>query len=205
MGDLLTNTARCIGETRDVGAGWLVAASPKPDRPVAEGVDWITAMRAAMTADSWRRNASALNDLAMKARTAGLAFAYHNHPIEFARYDGERGIDILLAHTDPLLVKWELDVAWAAAGGDDSVALLRDHRTRIRLLHAKGLKVKPAPGHYGTTFATGIIGREDAIDWRAVFTAARGIVEHVYIEQESPHRVPAQIALALCRDELRAM
>ncbi len=205
MGDLLIDPARCIGETRDVGARWLVVASPKPDQPSAAGVGWLAAMRAAMTADAWRRNADTLNELATRARAAGLAFAYHNHPIEFASYDGQRGIDILLARTDAALVKWELDVAWAAAGGDDPVALLQSHSDRIRLLHAKGLRAKPALGTYGTDFTTGVIGREDAIDWRPVFAAARGSVEHVYIEQEPPHRVPALAAVAQCRDQLKAI
>ena len=204
MGDLLADPARCIGEARDVGARWLVVAAPKPDQPLATGVDWLVAMRAAMTAEAWQRNADALNGLATKARAAGLMFAYHNHPIEFARYDGRRGIDILLAGTDPTLVKWELDVAWAIAGGDDPIALLHAHRDRIRLLHAKGLKAKPAPGAYGTNFATGIIGQDDVIDWRRLLAAARGSVEHVFIEQEPPHRVPIMTALARCRDGLTA-
>ena len=204
MADLLTDPARCIGEARDVGARWLIVAAPKPDRPLASGVDWLVAMRAAMTAEAWQRNADALNGLATRARAAGLMLAYHNHPIEFAPYDGRRGIDILLAATDPALVKWELDVAWATAGGDDPVALLHDHRDRIRLLHAKALKAKPAPGAYGTNFATGIIGQDDVIDWHKVIAAARGSVEHVFIEQEPPHLVPVMTALARCRDGLGA-
>lgn len=203
MADLLTEPGRCIGEARDTGATWLVAASPKPARPLAPGVDWLSAMRAAMTPDAWRRNADALNTLAAKAKAADLAFAYHNHPIEFARYGAERGIDIILARTDPNLVKWELDVAWAVAGGADPVALLREHADRIRLLHLKGLHARPIPGGYGTNFATGVIGQDDVIDWPAVFAAARGSVRHAYVEQEPPHRVPAFTALASCRDALR--
>lgn len=81
MGDLLTDPARCIGEARDVGARWLMVASPKPDQPPTPGVAWLIAMRAAMTAGGWQRNADALNNLATRAHKAGLMFAYHNHPI----------------------------------------------------------------------------------------------------------------------------
>lgn len=205
MADLLADPSRCVGEARDVGARWLVAAAPMPDRPLASGVDWLEAMRAAMTPDAWRRNADALGPLALKAKAAGLGFAYHNHPIEFARYGTERGIDIILARTDPALVKWELDVAWAVAGGADPVALLRAHGDRIRLLHLKGLRTRPGPGEYGTDFTTGVIASDDAIDWPAVFAAARGKVEHAYVEQEPPHRVPVFVALERCSDALRTM
>lgn len=205
MPDLVADPGRCIGETRDVGARWLVVAAPKPDRRLAPGVDWLAAMRTAMTADAWRRNADALSTLALQAQAAGLGFAYHNHPIEFARYGDERGIDIILARTDPALVKWELDVAWAVAGGADPVALLRAHGDRIRLLHLKGLHARPAPGGYGKDFTTGVIASDDVIDWPAVFAAAQGKVEHAYVEQEPPHRVPVFLALERCRDALRAM
>lgn len=202
MADLLADPARCIAQTRDVGATWLVAASPAPDHALAPGVDWLAGMRAAMTLPGWRRNADALGALAIRADAAGLGFAFHNHPFEFAPIDGMRGIDVLLAHTDPALVKWELDVAWAAAGGADPVALLRSQRDRIRLLHVKGLRAAPPPGRYGTDFTTGIPGSDDVIDWPAVFAAARGCVEHVFVEQEPPHRIPVFEALARSRDAL---
>ena len=205
MPDLMADPGRCIGETRDVGASWLVVAAPKPDRPLAPGGDWLATMRAAMTADAWRRNADALGTLALQARAAGLSFAYHNHPIEFDRYGTERGIDIILARTDPALVKWELDVAWAVAGGTDPVVLLHAHSDRIRLLHIKGMHARPAPGEYGTDFTSGVIASDDVINWPAVFAAAQGKVEHAYVEQEPPHRVPIFVALQRCRDALRAM
>lgn len=205
LGGPLADPARCIGETRDVGAHWLGIASPEPYRALATGVDWPVAIRDAMTAGAWRRNADSLNELAVKAQAAGLRLAYHNHPIEFARYGEQTGMDILLAHTDPALVKWELDVAWAVAGGIDPAALLRDHRGRIRLLHAKGLKAKPRPGGYNPDFATGVIGRGDVVDWRSVLAAARGSVEHVFVEQEPPHTTPIFTALAQCRDALAQM
>lgn len=203
--DLLADPGRCIGEARDVGARWLVVAAPKPDRPLAAGVDWLSAMRVAMTPEAWRRNADALSMLALRAKAAALGFAYHNHPFQFARYGADRGIDVFLARTDPALVKWELDIAWAAAGGADPVALLRAHGDRIRLLHLKGLHARPALGEYGADFSTGVIGSDDVIDWPAVFTAAQGKVEHAFVEQEPPHRVPVFVALERCRDALRAM
>ena len=204
MGDLLSDPERRIAEVKGMGAAWLVCSSPKPDRPLAAGVDWIPAIHQAMTLPAWEKNAAALQRLGAMAKAAGLRFAYHNHPIEFDRYDGRRGYDVLLAGTDPALVKLELDVAWAAAGGADPVALLRAHPGRFRLLHIKGLKTRPPLGRFGSDFTTGVVGRDDVIDWPAVIHAARRAgVSHAFVEQEPPHVRPIMETLAACRDSLQ--
>jgi len=203
MGDLLADPEGCIAAAKGVGAEWLVCSSPKPDGPVPAG-DWIAGIRQAMTLSAWHTNAAALNRLGRMAKAAGLGFGYHNHPIEFARYDGQRGWDVLLAETDPNLVKLELDVSWAVAGGEDPVALLRRHPARFRLLHVKGLRKAPPRGTYGDDFATGPVGKGDVIAWAPVFAAARqaGVV-HAFVEQEPPHTQPILTSLAACRNYLQ--
>ena len=135
-----------------------------------------------------------------------MKLAYHNHPVEFDLYDGQRGYDVLLAGTDPALVKLELDVAWAVAGGADPVALLEMHASRIRMIHVKGLKTKPAPGRYGSDFTTGVVGAADVIDWPSVVAAAkRAGVAHAFVEQEPPYVQPIMASLAACRDYLETL
>ena len=48
-------------------------------------------------------------------------------------------MDILLAHTDPTLVKLECDVYWAAYAGVDPSTFLRQHAGRIPLVHIKDM------------------------------------------------------------------
>ena len=202
MSDLFTDAAGHISEAEALGVRWLVASSPRADRTLKSG-DWIPAIHDAMTLPAWRENAARLNELGRMVRAAGMQFAYHNHPMEFDFYDGKRGFDVLLAGTDPALVKLELDVAWAVAGGADPVDLLRRHRDRIRMIHVKGLKAMPAPGHYGTDFATSIVGQDDVIAWPAVFAAAKQAgVTHAFVEQEPPFVQPIMESLAACRDYL---
>lgn len=202
MPDLFGDAPGHIAEAKALGVQWLVASSPRADRPLKQG-DWISAIHDAMTLDAWKSNAARLNELGHLVQAAGMQLAYHNHPIEFDRYDGRRGIDVLLAGTDPALVKFELDVAWAVAGGADPVGLLRDHGDRIRLLHVKGLKTKPPLGAYGADFATGVVGQGDVIAWPAVFKAAKQAgVTHAFVEQEPPHLQPIMQSLAACRDYL---
>lgn len=205
MPELFADAPARIAEARALGVRWIVASSPRADRPLRQG-DWIPAIHDAMTLDAWRANAARLNAVAPLARRAGLQLAYHNHPIEFDRYDGQRGYDVLLAHTDPALVKLELDVAWAVAGGADPVALLRDHPGRFRLLHVKGLMTRPPVGRYGSDFRTGVVGRDDVVDWARVIAAARAAgVRHAFVEQEPPHLRPIMQSLAACRDYLRRL
>ncbi|WP_236559317.1 sugar phosphate isomerase/epimerase family protein [Sphingomonas sp. T1] len=205
MPDLFTDAAGHIAEAKAMGVQWLVASSPRADRPLKSG-DWIPAIHDAMTLDAWKANAARLNEVGRMAHKAGLQFAYHNHPIEFDHYDGQRGFEVLLAGTDAALVKLELDVAWAVAGGVDPVALLRQHGDRIRMIHVKGLKTKPTVGTYGTDFATGIVGQGNVIAWPAVFAAAKkaGVI-HAFVEQEPPYERPIMQSLVECRDYLESL
>jgi sugar phosphate isomerase/epimerase len=205
MPELFDDAPGHIAEAKAMGVQWLVASSPRADRPV-QGSDWIKGIHEAMTLTAWKENAARLNEVGRMVRAAGMQLAYHNHPIEFARYDGQRGFDVLLAGTNPALVKLELDVAWAVAGGADPVQLLHDHADRIRMIHLKSLRTKPAPGQFGTDFTTGVIGHDDVIDWPAVIAAAkRAGVRHAFVEQEPPHVRPIMDSLAACRDYLEQL
>ena len=200
--DFNADPARRIGEARDMGADWLICASPEPPGPLPAGVDWNVGLARAMTLDAWKRNADMLNAAAVRAKAAGLGFGYHNHLAEFGLYEGRRGFDVLLERTDPRLVRFELDAAWAAAGGQDPAALLRAHRGRFTHLHLKDLKALPPAGTMAESFATTEIGR-GAIDWPAVFAAARAAgVIGAYVEQEGPYARPVFQSLAISRDYL---
>lgn len=205
MADLVADPAGQIGRARDGGVDWLVCSAPLPTRPVPSGMDWNLGLIQAMSRDGWMRNADLLGRLAPRAQAAGLRLAYHNHAAESVVHEGRRGFDILLAETDPRLVRFELDVAWAFAGGQDPVALLRAHPGRFDLLHLKDVAAPPPVGQVARSFATTEMGR-GAIDWRGVFDAARGAgVRGAYVEQEGPHVRPIFESLAISRDYLRAV
>jgi sugar phosphate isomerase/epimerase len=77
------------------------------------------------------------NRVGKLCREEGLVFIYHNHDHEFKRYDGVYGLELMLANTDPELVKSELDVAWVTFGGADPAAFLRKYAGRCPVLHMK--------------------------------------------------------------------
>ncbi|HET6431270.1 sugar phosphate isomerase/epimerase [Dyella sp.] len=186
MTELMKDMAGAVAQVRDLGADYLVCSAPQPDGPLPAGVAWIPAMRQAMTREAWKRNADQLNMVATKAAAAGLRVGYHNHPFEFATYDGAVGWELLIERTEPSLVSFELDCAWAAAGGRDPAAVLRQHGHRIRLLHLKDLARKPTLGTTHNDDTTCAVG-SGVIDWKAVLEAAADArIVAGYVEQEPP-------------------
>lgn len=91
------------------------------------------------TPDAFHRLAPRLNVFGQQCQKQGITFGYHNHDFEFAQQNGETLMDIFLAHTEPSLVKIELDVYWAAYAGVDPVAFLRQHSGRIPIIHLKDM------------------------------------------------------------------
>ena len=112
-----------IDSSKDHGIAFLVF----PYLPPAERGD----------ADSYRRLADKLNEVARQVKAAGMAFAYHNHAFEFAGPPGQRPIDILMERFDKNLVGFEVDVFWVSTGGEDPVAFLKSLKGRVPLIHLK--------------------------------------------------------------------
>lgn len=83
------------------------------------------------------RAAERLNACGKAANAAGLRFGYHNHNNDFDRYGDETVIDILLRNTDPALVMFELDAAWAWRAGVDAAEFVRRYAGRFELIHVK--------------------------------------------------------------------
>lgn len=89
-------------------------------------------------ADGYKKTAETLNTLGQSLLTYGLSLAYHNHNFEFALLEnGQRGEDILLENTDPMLVQAEVDSYWVLTAGVDPVAFIKKHSGRVPLLHLK--------------------------------------------------------------------
>jgi sugar phosphate isomerase/epimerase len=90
-------------------------------------------------AASWQRAGRLLEKAAMMCVKHDITFFHHNHDMEFIRYDGRYGLDVLLDATDPALVKAELDVYWAKVAGADPLAYLKRLDGRAPLVHLKDM------------------------------------------------------------------
>jgi sugar phosphate isomerase/epimerase len=96
------------------------------------------------------------NEAGKICNEAGLVYGYHNHHMEFQRLikpgdenkdqnpwmpNGDQIEDIFIAHTDPSLVCFELDVYWTVRGGNDPLEYLQKHPDRIKAVHIKDTAV----------------------------------------------------------------
>ncbi|MFC4812722.1 sugar phosphate isomerase/epimerase family protein [Paenibacillus sp. GCM10023250] len=132
---------------------------------------------------------------ALKAR--GVQFLYHNHDWEFQKFDGESALDILLAATDPELVKLELDVYWAKKGGEDPAQFMRKLKGRCPVLHVKDME----PGEERFFAEVG----EGVLNFAEILKAAEEIgTEWLVVEQDACRR-PAFESIAISYRNLTGM
>ncbi len=81
--------------------------------------------------------AEKLNEAGELCKKYGMKYGYHNHTQEFAEYDGEYLLDILIKNTDPSLVVFQLDVGWATTAGINAVDYINKQAGRFEMIHAK--------------------------------------------------------------------
>ena len=141
-----------------------------------------------LTHSDVRRFAAELGVLAGRFADRGIRLGYHNHAFEFDPIDGTTVWDILLAELPPV-VALELDVYWAAYGGQDPVALMGQAPDRIHLLHMKDRSAGPEPHD--------LPAGEGTLDLPAIIAAGDAIgVEWFIAEQDEPRVVIDDIASA---------
>lgn len=70
------------------------------------------------------------------AKAAGLQLCYHNHWFEADTYEGKRGYQIMREEVGDDLA-WEIDTYWAAVGGSDPAAVLKELGDKVPLIHIK--------------------------------------------------------------------
>lgn len=82
-----------------------------------------------------------VNEVTKKLKEDGITLYYHNHHIEFVKYDGRFLLDIIREKA-PLL-GFELDVHWIQRGGANPLEVLKDYDGKVELVHLKDYRVAP--------------------------------------------------------------
>lgn len=109
----------------------------------------------------------------------GLHLVYHNHELEFARFDGQTGMDILLHGARPDTYSLELDTYWVQAGGANPVDWLRKATGNIKVVHLKDMAI------VGRTQVFAEIGQGN-LNWPELITACRDSgVQWYVVEQDT--------------------
>jgi sugar phosphate isomerase/epimerase len=118
----------------------------------------------------------------------GLKLFYHIHGYEFQPRGDATLLDLLIAETKPLFVRYQMDVFWIVHPGQDPVKLLEKYGKRFELMHVKDMKKGTPTGlltgssdvNNDVALGTGVM------DWPAILKAARKAgVKWYFIEDES--------------------
>lgn len=136
--------------------------------------------------EAYKRGADFLNKTGRQFKNTGIHFAYHNHNADFQKVNGVVAYDVLLQHTDPSLVDFEMDCFWVVRAGYDPVAYMNKYPGRFPLLHIKDERRHYAPSATAPTprAAFAPVG-QGIIDWKRIFRAARkGGLKHYFVEQD---------------------
>ncbi|MBI1763416.1 MAG: TIM barrel protein [Acidobacteria bacterium] len=91
------------------------------------------------TLADFKAHAAVLNKAATAFKKVGIEFGYHNHDFEFMPIEGQLPMDLLLAETDPKLVKFELDLFWIIKAKHDPLAFFAKNPGRVIAYHVKDM------------------------------------------------------------------
>ena len=158
------NWPRVLDAAKVLGLKYLV--NPSVDRDVLKHPD------------GWKRAAEAFNRAGEESQKAGIQLAYHNHVEEFKPLpDGRLPYDVLLAESDPKLVKMEMDLGWAHEARVDQVAYFEKYPGRFPLVHVKDFDKNDKMTEVGS----------GAIDWKKIFAKSDVAgIKHYFVEHDEP-------------------
>ncbi|HOK56458.1 MAG TPA: sugar phosphate isomerase/epimerase [bacterium] len=89
--------------------------------------------------DGYLKVADEFNKIIEKIKKNGLILGYHNHGIEFERYNGKTGLEILLDNCPEL--EGEIDTYWVTYGGGDPAYWIERYNGRVSQVHFKDMGI----------------------------------------------------------------
>ncbi len=159
------------------------------------------------------------NDYAERLAAHGLGLYYHNHHIEFAKFDGSYMLDIIAANSPAMGL--EIDVHWVQRGGLDPVRTLEKYAGRTAMVHLKDYRIGQLPEHAFGLLETGDIKGfmaefkdvvqfaevgEGNLDFPAIIPAAQAAgARYLLVEQDELYGRTVWDALQTSHDNLVAM
>lgn len=159
--ELLRYVDQCIEGSKTIGS---------------EYITWPWLAPEYRTLENFKLLADKLNTIGERVTNAGLGFAYHNHDFEFTDHNGAIGYDIILADTEPELVKLQMDMYWVEHASQKSMAeLIAENPGRYVMWHIKDMdKVTRDYSEMGN----------GSIDYAAILSSLdKDALQYYYIEQ----------------------
>ena len=162
----------------------------------------------------------AANEYAVKLKEHGINLYYHNHHVEFRKYDGKFLIDIIAEECPDL--GFELDLHWVQRGGANPIDIIEKYADRTELIHLKDYRIGEIPDEafealeegdqmtFYNAFTNVIEFAElgqGSMDYKAIIEAAlaAGGVRYMLVEQDMLYGRDPFGCLADSRDHLIAL
>lgn len=130
---------------------------------------------------------SEANEIADKLYENGFVFGYHNHNVEFVKFDGKTIMERLLTETNPDKFKFIVDTYWLQMGGVNPVEYIKKLGDRAMYVHFKDFRLDPETP-FQPEFAE--IG-EGNLDWDSIIKACEEAgTKYALVEQDVCRRDP---------------
>ncbi|HZK22518.1 MAG TPA: sugar phosphate isomerase/epimerase, partial [Atopostipes sp.] len=157
------------------------------------------------------------NEYAKRLKEHGINLYYHNHHVEFRKYDGKFMLDIIAEECPDL--GFELDLHWVQRGGANPIDLIEQYADRTELIHLKDYRVGEIPVEAFEALEEGDIAKfypqfvniiefaelgQGSMDYKAIMEAAieAGGVRYALVEQDMLYGRDPLDCLADSRDHL---
>ena len=156
-----------------------------------------------------------LNEMGRRLKEEGLSLYYHNHHMEFSKYDGKYLMDIMVEESDPEYLGFELDVHWLQRGGVNPLEWIKKLEGRTKIIHIKDYRINQTLDLSGgvegimrsmadvVEFAEIGLGY---LDIKAIIDLAGETgVEHIFIEQDNTYGRDPFESLEISARNLRSL
>jgi sugar phosphate isomerase/epimerase len=149
------------------------------------------------TLDRLRVVSDLFNQYGEACKKAGMTFGYHNHDFDFKKIGQTAIIDHILGHSDPELVKWEMDLYWVRYAFEDPIKWVNNYPGRISAFHVKDMA--NASGRESIEVGDGVI------DFETVFNLPSASGVKYYIVELEHYRTTSMEGAAISLRNLKPM
>ena len=155
------------------------------------------------------------DEMAERLGEHGIDLYYHNHHVEFVKYDGQYLLDIIRDNTKKM--GFELDIHWIHRGGENPVEFVKKYAGRIRLLHLKDYRISEVklpegkfdPKTFMQSFTSNVqfaeVGEGSLPVKECIEAGLAGGSEYFLIEQDDTYGRDPFESLKISRDNLIAL
>ncbi len=155
------------------------------------------------------------DEMAERLGEHGIDLYYHNHHVEFVKFDGQYLLDIIKDTTKKM--GFELDIHWIHRGGENPVEFIKRYSGRIRLLHLKDYRIgqmkmpegefdpKAFMGQFANLVQFAEVGEGTLPIKECIEAGLAGGSEYFLIEQDDTYGRDQFESLRISRDNLYAL